>query len=389
MKIAIFSDTFFPQVNGVANVAFQSAQALSALGHEVMVFVPMKKSERKRVEDVVRFKIVYIPSFPVFLYPGERIVSPFGISIWKHLTKFRPDIIHTHTPFIAGWVAVCVAKILKIKLIGTHHTFFDYYLKHIWMDFAWARKLSWKYTVYYYNRCDVVLSPTISLRDDLILYGFKKPIQILVNAVDTDLFHSVTFDEKQMLKKQFGIPGISLVYMGRLSYEKSINVVINAFAQILEKNNAVTLVIVGGGPEKNKLQELVTSLHISDRVIFTGILRDTKLAEALQANDIFITASKSENMPLSILEGKACGLPVIAVAEKGISEIISDGVDGFLSPADDILAMSQNIMKLLDNKDVLSTMSNNSRKNALEYSEEKVTNSLIEIYTSILHENKN
>src|ERR1700733_12502908 len=166
MKIAIFSDTFFPQVNGVANVAYGSALSLSKLGHEVIVFAPIAPKNRHLLKNLA-FEVVVLPSLPAYFYPGERGAVPFSFSALKKLKKFNPDIIHSHTPFSVGCMAVIFAKMLKVKLVGTHHTFYDHYLKHIKMDFASARKFSWKLTDFYYNRCDLVLSPTQSLADEL------------------------------------------------------------------------------------------------------------------------------------------------------------------------------------------------------------------------------
>ena len=148
MKIAIFSDTFPPQAtNGVANVAHQSAKGLAAMGHEVMVFTVSKNASFYKKNSICKnLNVCCLPSFPALAYKNERLTIPTGFSL-RRLKKFRPDIIHSHTPFAVGWEAVLGARLLKIPLIGTHHTFYDHYLRHVKMDNNFGKKLSWKLTI--------------------------------------------------------------------------------------------------------------------------------------------------------------------------------------------------------------------------------------------------
>ncbi len=374
MRIAIYSDTFFPQINGVANVAYQSAVFLSEAGHDVLVCAPAIALHK--VDPAWKFKVVTLPSLPTWIYRGERAVLPFGLGVWRALRTFKPEIIHSHTPFGAGWAAVAAARWWKVPLVGTHHTFFDHYLKHVYLDFSLGRKFSWKYTVWYYNRCSVIVSPSRSLAADLITHGLTRPVQIVHNAVDTDLFHPYTPDQKDVLKK--------LVYMGRLSYEKDIDEVLEVFAEVrkemLKKRKSVQLLLIGDGPEREKLEVLARELGVSEHVTFTGMLTGSDLAERLGEADVFVTASKSENMPLSVLEAQATGLPVVCFAEKGLTEIVSDGVDGFLSKAGDILGMRDNILKLLGNATLLKEMSGQARLNAEKYSRDMIRKQLEYIY---------
>lgn len=383
MKIAIFSDTFVPQVNGVANVVYQSAKNLAALGHEVLIFTVSQKSKNESFWADEKITVVILPSIPAGAYRGERLSLPVGIA-FRRLKEFQPDVIHAHTPFSVGWEAVWAAKKLKKPLVGTHHTFYDHYLKHIKADFKWVKKFSWKYTVLFYNFCDLVLSPTRSLAETLTQKGLKKPIEVLQNSIETDFFVPAPDQKtKENLKKEFGIKGKSLVYMGRVSYEKSIDQVLKAFKLVAKKEPQTTLMIVGEGPEKEKLEKLAATLGIKDKVIFTGLLREQNLVRALQANDVFVTASKSENMPLSILEAMSCGLPIVAAAEKGLIEIIKDGVNGFLVKADYPADLAEKILSLISNPALLKEFSQASRAEALNYSKENVTGLLERVYKQV------
>ncbi|TSC90973.1 MAG: putative glycosyltransferase (group 1) [Parcubacteria group bacterium Licking1014_17] len=390
MKIAIFSDTFFSssQINGVANVATKSAETLSELGHEVMVFTAVPGADKKKLKNNGKYEIVFCPSLPIgIIYRGERFALPIDFRALYKIRKFKPEIIHTHTPFTMGWWSILASKIFDIKLVGTHHTFYDHYLKHVKLDFKLGRWLNWKLTLKYYNSCDLVLSPSKALADEMVKRGLYKPVKVLANSVDIDFFKPATTDIKEQLKKKFGLPRCSLVYVGRVSYEKSIDQAIRAFTSAAEKNLEIKLMIVGDGPERKKIEKLATDLGIKDRMIFTGFLRGHDLREAFQASDIFITASKSENMPITMLEAMAVGLPFISVSEKGIPELVRHGINGFLSKADDINDMAKNILELCSNSDLLVKMSAASLEFVTEHSLKNKMNSLTDIYREVINGN--
>jgi glycosyltransferase involved in cell wall biosynthesis len=308
--------------------------------------------------------------------------------MWRKINQFRPDVIHVHTPFGAGWASVAVSKLWGIPLVGTHHTFFDHYLKHVYLDYAAGKKFSWKYTVWFYNRCTMIVSPSKSLAADLIANGLLRPVEIVHNSVDTALFYPASSDEKKLLKQKFGIVGKSIVYMGRLSYEKDICDVLSVFAEVLKKDSTVTCMIVGDGPERENLETLATRLGIFDQIMFTGMLSGRELSDALRANDLFVTASKSENMPLSVIEAQASGLPVVAVGEKGLNEMVSNGVDGFLTPSGDILYMTEKVLKLLGNDSLRQEMSGQARLNAEKYSRDTIRDILEKIYEKVIADKK-
>lgn len=383
MRIAIFSDTFFPRMNGVANMVYLFAKSLAEAGHEVFIFTVSKYSRKflNNLNDTGKnLTIITLPSVPMPVYSGERLTLPIGMTL-PFLKKIKPDIIHVHTPFALGLEAILAAKIFKIPLIGTHHTFYDHYLKHVKLDYGWAKKLSWKYTVAYYNCCDLILNPSQSLTDTMIARGLKKPADVLRNFIEVDFFRPVANKKTKLrLKNKFGIKEKSITYMGRVSYEKNIDQVVKAFALTLKTQPNLKLIIIGDGPERNSLEKLVQKLGINNSVIFTGFLQNENLLSALQANDIFVTASKSENMPLSVVEAMAVGLPCVAVKEKGLTELIKDGYNGFLVEADKPEKMAEKILKLLARPELLEKFSRASRELALEYSKEKITQKLINIY---------
>jgi len=383
MKIAIFSDTFPPQVNGVANVVKESAEGLAARGHQVKIFTVSNSSDKSPFNKKSGPVVVFLPSLPALVYQNER----FGLPSFAHfnqLKNFNPDIVHTHTPFAVGWQAIWWTKKLKVPLVGTHHTFYDHYLKHIKMDYDWTKKFSWKYIAAYYNQCDLILSPSQSLAKELIAHEIKKSIKIIPNPIDTDFFRPAGAAKKTKAKKHFRIDNQSVAYMGRLSYEKSVAQAVKAFVLAAKKAPTLRLMLIGDGPEKKRLEELSKALGLKNKIIFTGILRGENLLKALWANDIFITASKTENMPVSVLESMAAGLPIIAVRENGLAEIVKENTNGLFAQTDSPKDFSQKIIFLLSRPELLKKFGQNSRSLALNYSREKIASLLETFYLSVI-----
>lgn len=392
MRIAIFSDTFPPAVNGVAVVAAQSAKALAERYHEIWIFTVGQESRQDPFWREGNINLTVLPSLSTGgVYENSRLTLPLGIA-WRRLREFQPDIIHSHTPFSVGWEAVWAAKQLKKPLVGTHHTFYDHYLKHIKADFGWMKKFSWKYTSLYYNLCDLVLSPSQALADAMTANGLWKPIEVLRNPIETCVFTpGGDSAAKEKLKKELGLKKpLTIVYAGRVSYEKSIDQVLRAFTIAAQKNPDLELLIAGGGPDVAKLKKLAGELNVADKTVFTGQYdRYGDLCRILQASDIFITASKSENMPITIIEAMACGLPIIAVSELGLKELVKPGLNGELVPADNPSAMAQKILELAANPERLKEYSRSSLNMAQEYSTENISKKLEDAYRrAIINKNK-
>ncbi|MBI4093494.1 glycosyltransferase [Candidatus Kaiserbacteria bacterium] len=362
----------------MANTADRTADAIAKRGHVVRVFTVSKvpRDELRRISKG-RYDVETIPSVGLPIYLGVRATVPVGLALRK-TARFVPDIIHSHTPFSMGWEAVWAARFLKVPLVGTHHTFFDHYLKHVHLDYAWARRLSWKLTVGYYNRCDLVISPTKSLADELVKHGLWRPRQIVPNIVDSELFHLAK--GVPALKQRLGLSEKVVVHMGRLSYEKSVDRVLHAFVQVFKREPRATLIIVGDGPDKNALEVLAKNLGLSECVRFTGFIHGSTLVEYIQAADVFLTASKSENMPLAVLEAMACGLPIVAVRSLGLSEIVEDGKNGYLVPPDDVLAMAEHGRELLRDDELRARFSASSHALSEKYAESAVAEQLERLY---------
>jgi glycosyltransferase involved in cell wall biosynthesis len=381
MRVALFTDTFFPVVNGVANTVYRSARRLSELGHSVAVCTVSHLSQPALRERVGCGITVYtLPSVNALVYKEARVMFPAGFS--KRLMRdFAPDVVHTHGPLMVGMEAIWSAQALHVPLVGTHHTFLDHYLKYVFLDYEWARNLSWRGTAWYYNHCCTVISPTRSLAEGLATHGLKTVPVIVPNPVDVEFFSpAASTAVKAQLKARFGIQGPALVYMGRLSYEKSIDQVLMALAFVAKSKPDCALLVIGDGPETGRLKRQARDLGLVDRVFFTGYLLGTELVEALRAGDIFVLASKSENMPLAVLEAMATGLPVVSVSSLGMKEIVVDGSNGFLLPPDRPQEMADRVVELIDDAAKRERFAGASRELSQQYSDVAAARRVAGIY---------
>lgn len=386
MRIALFTDTFPPEVNGVAHSVARSAEALAKRGHDVSVFTVSKSTLKAlRMVSGGRYAVETIPSIGIPIYLGVRTTIPIGLALRK-VSRFKPDIIHSHTPFSVGWEAVWAARFLGVPLVGTHHTFFDHYLKHVHLDYKWARRFSWKITVGYYNRCNMVISPTLALAEELRANGLIRPHELVRNIVDINFFRPS--EEKSALKNRFGLSPKVVIHMGRLSYEKSVDQVLRAFALVLKEISDAMLVIAGDGPSKKELETLTRTLGLAEKVRFTGFIHGRDLVEHLQASDVFVTASKSENMPLAVLEAMATGLPIIAVRSLGLTEIVEEGKSGYLVAQDDVEMIARRAVELLCDDRARRALGERSRTLSETYSESSVVEKLEDLYVRLFEEKR-
>ena len=384
MRVALFTDTFPPEVNGVANSVVITAGALQKRGHAVCVCTASAES-RVPLESRIgaTFPVFTVPSIPLPVYTGFRFTLPLGFALPK-MRAWSPDIIHSHTLFWVGKEGRIAARRLGVPLVGTHHTFFNHYLKHLHADYGWSQRLSWSITVGYYNRCDLVLSPTTSLSDELRAHGLKKACEVVPNAIDTESFKTVTREIKAQLQLKHGIGAQPVIYMGRVSYEKSIDQVIRALACALQSMPDLSLVVAGDGPQRNELEQLANELNVGNKVFFKGFVFGQELVELLQASELYVTASKSENMPLAVIEAMACGSPILAVNSLGLAEMVEDGLSGYLLPPDDPSAIATHIVSLMQNHELRKRFSNAAITSAARYSEDTMARHLEDIYMRVI-----
>lgn len=396
MRICMFTDSFLPYCSGVTFSVLNQASELVNRGHNVCIFRP--KPRQKDIDentsidlpdDVEVFDVPF--NVGVSKVPKLRITFPsFLTSLWR-VRKWNPDIIHMSTEWGCGWEGLIASKLLRKPTVGTFHTFFadPGYLKSFGLpNFKFIQKFMWWYSVSFYNACRFVTSPSKSVKDALVAHGIRFDPIIIPNGIERPRL--VDADAIMKMRNDLGIFGPSFVYCGRISPEKSLDVVIDSFALVQKKRRRAKLVIIGDGPSKADLEKQAEELGIKDNVIFLGHVSHERLIDEnlLLLADTFVTASKTENQPMSILEAMSFGLPIVGANSKGIPELIENGENGLLFEPDNPQDMATCMLHMANKRRKRRRMGHGALKFAAEYQMPQVVDRLEEVYEQAIEQSK-
>lgn len=336
MKIGIFTDTFYPEINGVATSCLNLRRELTRRGHEVHVFAPKCKGwEDNRSEGVH-----YIASAPLLVLRDRNVAFPSPITSWE-AEKLDFDVVHTNSEFIMGMFGRHVARANGCALVHTYHTVWEdytYYITHGLADEA-ARALARKYSQWWCDRFDRVIVPTGKTLDLLRDYGVEADIDVIPSGMDIARFsparHSA--EERARTRRECGVREGErvLLNIGRIAKEKNLEQVMRVFPRLREACPDVRFVIVGEGPMREHLGKMARELGVGEYVTLTGPKPWERIDEYYAMGDVFVSASRSETQGLTYVEAMASGLCVCAVNDACLEGVIEDGVSGILTDESD------------------------------------------------------
>lgn len=387
MNIVHFSDTYYPVVNGVS-FAIEQYAAEMGKDHKVLVICP-SCSLRSVTEQKgnVTFRKLRSLSFPI--YPGVQAVVPNVISLYKLLKEFKPDIIHTHTPFTLGILGTLFSQIMGVKLVSTYHTLFSSTVMYLSPrrfinghnltmkpkneEQGIVELITWRLQMIFFNLADAVIAPTKIVETTLKAQGIKTKTKVIPSGINTEQFACKTNFTKTK----------HILHLGRLGLEKSTDIVIKAFAEVLKKTPDAKLIIAGDGPAKASLVSLTKSLKISPSVEFLGMVDHSKVPEVFRSCDFFVTASTMETQGLVILEAMLSGLPVIAAAVYAPIDLIKDDYNGYLFKENDIDECAKHMSSLIEGEK-LEEIGRNAREFAEAFDSARLAQELITYYKEIL-----
>ncbi|MFA5097305.1 MAG: glycosyltransferase [Candidatus Margulisiibacteriota bacterium] len=392
MKIAVFSESYKPYISGVTRSIEIFEKELLALGHEVYIFAPDYPGHKDNNSRIIRF-----PSLPT-KYPGFRIAVPLS----RLIPDLGFDIVHSNSIFQLGILAMRYARKKNIPFVFTFHTMFTEYLHNVPLPRALSVKAVSFLIRSFCNRCARVIVPTAVTKKYLEGFGVSSPIDVLASGIDMELAGKASACG---IRKELGISENSpvLVYVGRLSKEKNIpflfeafKIVLCAFDPVGAYRDTPLLLIVAGGPLEKEYKQMAEGLGISKNVVFAGQKPYPEVLDYYKASDLFVFASTTETQGLVVAEAKACGLPAVALDAQGISECIHDGQDGYLVSTaasgnrDALLKeFSDRILLLLKDKNLRKAFSLNASKNALaEFSSGVLAKKLELIYNLVSERRK-
>lgn len=338
LKIAIVTETWPPEINGVALSLLQLCQGLQKQGHKILLIRPEQKA---KCQDFTPEQECLVMSQAIPKYPTLQFGWPQYLKVSKAFEKFVPDVVHIVTEGPLGLTAMQAAKAKAIPISSGFHSPFQDFSR--FFDLAFLVKPIQKYLCWFHNNTQVTCVPSKDTQEGLRGFGITCPLVVVGRGVDTIRFSPKHRSEN--LRKQWDADENTrvMLYVGRLSPEKEVQVLIESYANLQNiQPHKTKLVIVGDGPDFARLK----SLPAAKDVIFTGSLRGQDLAVAYASADVFVFASQVETFGNVVLEAMASGLPVIAYDYACAHQYLAHGVNGWLSPLGQINHFIQQIYQL-------------------------------------------
>ncbi|WP_207264039.1 glycosyltransferase [Desulfovibrio sp. Huiquan2017] len=349
LKIAHFTDTF-DEINGVARTIRQQLEMVARHGKDMTVITCGARAD---VPGAVSFEPV--GRFDIPEYPELSLAYPPFLDMLTHCFEQEYDCILAATPGPVGLAALAIAKILKLPFHGTYHTAFPEYVGSFTED-AGLEDGCWRYMSWFYNQMQVIYAPSEATRFELVERGID-PGKIVTypRGVDTERFHPA---KRNGFFNKFDVGGgVKLLYVGRVSREKGLDTLTEAFRKVARMRDAIQLVVVGDGPYLPEMQRALRTAP----VIFTGVLKGEALAQAYASADLFVFPSATDTFGNVVLEAQASGLPVIVTDKGGPAENILPNETGLIVPANDPDSLLRAILHMVDAPERIAYMRRKAR----------------------------
>jgi glycosyltransferase involved in cell wall biosynthesis len=401
MKIVMFTDAYWPRVNGVTVSVDSFSRALIKKGHQVVIVCscyPENKASSHissvptdGIRDEHSPILIRVPSFPALVSKEDRIAK-FHKWFWlsNQLQEFKPDILHINSEFVIGEFGFYYGKLHKVPVVYTFHTLWeDYFVNYVpfvpdfFLKFV-ARKLIKNMA----SRADTIIAPSDQILEVLKRYKIKRPADLLPTGIDPDIFNVDTETAalfRETLEKKY--PAICnrriLLFAGRIGKEKNLSFLLQIMPAILAKHPDVVLVIAGNGPELPDFVAEATSLGIASSCVFTGYMDRKHLACAYAIAEIFVFPSLTETQGLVTIESMLSGTPVVAIGAMGTINTMGGDNGGFMvkNDPDEFVAR---VHDLLDNRALYEEKAASAVRHAQAWTIDTMAARLEEIYQQTL-----
>ncbi len=332
MKIAFFTETFLPKVDGIVTRLTKTVQQLVLAGDEVLIFCPEGAPDA-----YMGARVVGVPAMPLPLYPELKLALPRP-AVSEALDRFGPDLVHVVNPAVLGLGGIWLARSRGLPLVASYHTHLPKYLEHYGMGML--EPLLWELLKAAHNQAQLNLCTSTAMVEELAARGIQHTA-LWQRGVDTDLFRPelASGTMRERLHGGHDDTGHLLLYIGRLSAEKQIE----RIRPVLEAMPQARLALVGDGPHRQQLERHFDGTATT----FVGYLAGQELASAYASGDAFLFPSSTETLGLVLLEAMAAGCPVVGANRGGIPDIVSDGVNGCLYDPDQPASLTTAVQRLL------------------------------------------
>jgi glycosyltransferase involved in cell wall biosynthesis len=377
MRIGMMADVYKAHVSGVTHYVELNKRYLEKVGHEVFVFT---FGDQQSEDGDAR--VVCSPGLPL-LDTGYRFSFSYSRPAKKLLQTM--DVVHVQHPFVSGRLALRYCQPLYIPIAFTNHTRYDLYAQAYLpiLPVEISGSLLQAYMPRFCQAMSLIISPSAGMAQVLRRMGVTSPIDVIPNGVELDRFYGA----KALSRQEFGYDeaDVLVVYAGRVANEKNLGFLLRAFAGVAAALGNVHLLVIGAGsrPIEAELQQQVQDLQLGQRVRFTGMVSYDDLPSYLLMCDVFATASVTEVHPLSVIEGMACGLPIMGIMSPGVGDTVEDGKTGFLA-GEDLPSFTAKLVRLCMDAALRRQMGEAARQASAQYSIERTSRMLLEHYERLV-----
>jgi len=379
MRIAMFTNSYLPQVGGVARSVERFTCAYRRLGHRVLVVAPEYREPSDDDPDVVR-----VPAIQHFNGSDFSVTLLVSLGLSEVIDDFQPEIIHAHHPFLIGNTALRVAAERGLPLVFTHHTMYEHYTHYVPLHLEALRRYVLELSTGFANLSDRVIAPSRSVAEILEQRGVRRPIAVVPTGVELEQFErgdGAAFRRRHEIDSDAFVIG----HVGRLAPEKNLAFLARAVADVLARRPRSGFVVIGAGVSRQAMRDIFAGANVLERVRFAGICTGSDLVDAYHAMDLFAFASKTETQGMVLVEALAAGCPVAALDAPGAREVVRDGENGRLIVCEDEAAFAEAIdwaANLPAGR--RERLRRRARQSAEPFSTDRCVRSTLDIYSQVL-----
>lgn len=367
MRIAFFTETFLPKIDGIVTVTCLLLDHLERRGIETVIVAPWNG-----VQEYRQTRVIGVPSVTMPLYPEVKFGPPTW-NTYRAIKQFQPDVIHCISPALVGGGGLLIARQLGIPTVASFHLDLNRLVHHFGIGLIEPFTRWFTRTVY--NMADHALAPSRVILDELMSIGVD-PVTLWRRGVDAEQFHPCYRDEAMRRQLTDGHPEDHLLlYVGRLSTEKRLEDIL----AVLEMIPHTRLALIGDGPARRSLEHF----YAGKPVVFSGYLQGENLARAYASADVFVFPSALETFGLVVMEAMAAGLPVVAARIGGVPEVIHEGETGYIFPVGDVAGLVAGVQQTLADPVRRLQMGTAARAYAETLSWESMMDEVVDLYVRL------
>jgi glycosyltransferase involved in cell wall biosynthesis len=368
MRVAVVTENFLPKLDGVTRTLAMLLEHLRRRGHQAILIGPEGSPRR-----YAGFRVFGARGLPLPFYPELRALAP-PLEFGQRLSQFRPDVLHVADPMLLGAAGIGWARRVGTPIVASYHTNLAAYCAHY--GFPFLQEPAWFYRRLLHNQCETTLCPSPSTAREVERHGFER-VSAWPRGVDSALFNPSKRSEEW--RRAFGGAAKKIVlYVGRLSYEKNLAVLVDAFKSLEDPD--ARLVCVGDGPARENLERSLAG----SAVAFTGYLTGDALATAYASADVFAFPSLTETFGQVVQEAMASRLPVVGFDAEGVRDLVTNGETGLVAHDQSTHTFAEALRRALHSDQLRATLGARAHAFAATRTWESVMDRLIAVYEDVI-----